>query len=845
MRAPVTACLITREDRGLVDAVRSVIDHVSQLVVVNTSPRFDADMANCLQSSSIPVVIDWFTLCNESPVDGKIADFSLARNHTYSFATHPWVMWLDADDVARGAKHLAAVIRRADRLREGHPCRVVFPYEYAYDGDGDCCLLQGRERLSTRGDFEWRRAVHEGLVPREDRVLQPRDVLDESIVWKHHRQHLVGSGPDDPKRNERILRRMLAEDPDDLRTRLDLGTELSIQARVATNEEVRHVLDAEAREHLRAAGDDYGAHMALCQVELREALAACNRGQHFDPREAEAHALAAIRIRPWDQPYFELAKVAYIHSTSAGLTPRQEKILLEKAVVYATAGLSAKQVPLPDQHDPLERSLRVHELLADCRDRLGDTDKALEHVAMAREAKPRLRRLVDREFEYEARVVRSRVAADLKKLRSLNAIGESSYECAREAVEEPHLLRLRIAKAAAFKFESDKRVGRTRVSIACGTTLQAWSPESIRRTGSGGSEVAVVEVAKRLVREGGCDVTVFVGDGPTHVVDGVTYRRSGELWLSEPCDVLVAWRNAALLEPEAGPLSVGMRVLWVHDCDPQNMNLQRALLADRVFALSNWHREHLLKAWKFAPAQVVVTRNGIDPTRFEGRSIERNPRKAVYSSSPERGLMNLLAVWPLVRRKVSDAELHVFYGFDGMRSAASHLRDPEMLRQASVIESYLEKMRPQGVYARGKVDPQALADEMLSAGAWLYPTWFEETSCITAMEAQAAGLAIVTTPLAALNETAAHALPGGMAWFATEGDGVAADPTTRSYQDCFAEYAVEALTRKWTEADRAVTSDRAKRDFSWDGIGAEWVEVFEQVLSAGFELPAYVPEAAE
>jgi glycosyltransferase involved in cell wall biosynthesis len=36
---------------------------------------------------------------------------------------------------------------------------------------------------------------------------------------------------------------------------------------------------------------------------------------------------------------------------------------------------------------------------------------------------------------------------------------------------------------------------------------------------------------------------------------------------------------------------------------------------------------------------------------------------------------------------------------------------------------------------------------------WLYPTWFSETSCITAMEAQAAGLIVVTSPIAALKET--------------------------------------------------------------------------------------------
>ena len=64
-------------------------------------------------------------------------------------------------------------------------------------------------------------------------------------------------------------------------------------------------------------------------------------------------------------------------------------------------------------------------------------------------------------------------------------------------------------------------------------------------------------------------------------------------------------------------------------------------------------------------------------------------------------------------------------------------------------------MEQKGVVAHGRVDQQTLAREMLSAGVWILPTWFCETSCISAMEAQAAGLRIVASKLAALEETVA------------------------------------------------------------------------------------------
>ncbi len=50
-----------------------------------------------------------------------------------------------------------------------------------------------------------------------------------------------------------------------------------------------------------------------------------------------------------------------------------------------------------------------------------------------------------------------------------------------------------------------------------------------------------------------------------------------------------------------------------------------------------------------------------------------------------------------------------------------------------------------------------MAREFMKSAILCYPNTFAETSCITAMEAQAAGCAIVTSKLAALPETVANA----------------------------------------------------------------------------------------
>src|ERR1041385_956964 len=60
-----------------------------------------------------------------------------------------------------------------------------------------------------------------------------------------------------------------------------------------------------------------------------------------------------------------------------------------------------------------------------------------------------------------------------------------------------------------------------------------------------------------------------------------------------------------------------------------------------------------------------------------------------------------------------------------------------------------------GVYMHGRVNQAELAKWQAGQHIWLYPTAFMETFCITAIEAQAAGILPLTSNLAALKETVA------------------------------------------------------------------------------------------
>ena len=109
-----------------------------------------------------------------------------------------------------------------------------------------------------------------------------------------------------------------------------------------------------------------------------------------------------------------------------------------------------------------------------------------------------------------------------------------------------------------------------------------------------------------------------------------------------------------------------------------------------------------------------------------------------------------------------------------------------------------------GVHYHGRVSQERLTQEFLTAGLWAYPTWFTETSCITAMEAQAAGLRCVCPDIAALAETV-----GERTW---TGDAVA---------DVVAMMGPRKYAAFHQMIDDEYTSEAARR-FSLDTLADSW-----------------------
>jgi glycosyltransferase involved in cell wall biosynthesis len=284
------------------------------------------------------------------------------------------------------------------------------------------------------------------------------------------------------------------------------------------------------------------------------------------------------------------------------------------------------------------------------------------------------------------------------------------------------------------------------------------------------------------------------------------------------CDVLIASRTPWAVRDavNVGGVHIGgckytAAVLWVHDIHVGQFADVELRRFDRILCLSKWHAGFFVSHYEqhnlhIDPAKVKVTRNGIDLSRFEGTE-GRNPHRAIYSSSPDRGLLAAVLAWPKIRERVPDAELHCFYGFSNWEKSAAD--DPGQ-QQIIARLKHLCATTP-GVVMRGRVSQKELAREFMRAGVWCYPTWFSETSCISAMEAQAAGCAIVTCPIAALAETVGDrgdmlsekwgdnlALPRPE--FVTEtADAVIAAMGTEQYYPVRQAFGLDTLADEWSE----------------------------------------------
>lgn len=330
-----------------------------------------------------------------------------------------------------------------------------------------------------------------------------------------------------------------------------------------------------------------------------------------------------------------------------------------------------------------------------------------------------------------------------------------------------------------------------------------WNGETLYTEALGGSETAVVYMARELARLGH-EVVVFARGEPG-VFDDVLYlpfESARTYLLLNSVDVLVCSRDAS-------PIQWGVRaacsIYWSHDLPQQSLPPG----FDLYFFVSQW-QANVYGQLGFLPnpEKVRISPNGIDRSLFspsvEQRTLHPDgPVRLVWTSNPDRGLWYAGAVLQRVRQVYPHTELHVY----GRSSVYGWPDDHEHVFHPDQME---------GVILHEALPKAELAKALANMDLFIYPTWWGETFCISGLEAQAAGVPVVATELGALPET----VRGGV---------LVRGPVNETL-DQFSQTVIDLLDDTLRRDRLAQVGIEFASHFDWKDHAKRWSDLFSKTL---------------
>ena len=278
----------------------------------------------------------------------------------------------------------------------------------------------------------------------------------------------------------------------------------------------------------------------------------------------------------------------------------------------------------------------------------------------------------------------------------------------------------------------------------------------------GGSETAAYYMARELVKLGH-SVTVFTthkhtnerGDVVGQYWDGVLYEWIGtpsqqypmgdrfHMVMQAPFDVVIIQRHPSAFTI---PYNSKLNIWWLHDLALYRHNgfvQQQLVNIDKIFCVSEWHKQQVSKVYDIPLDTIIATKNGVDYSLFANdTSVIRESRSLFYMARPERGLENLVGPDDPIMGMLNDCHLYVC-GYDNTV--------PEMRTYYEMLWKRCQDLP--NVTNLGALGKRQLYENMAKTMLYVYPTTFEDTSCIAALEANAAGLPVIGSQWSATPET--------------------------------------------------------------------------------------------
>ena len=274
-----------------------------------------------------------------------------------------------------------------------------------------------------------------------------------------------------------------------------------------------------------------------------------------------------------------------------------------------------------------------------------------------------------------------------------------------------------------------------------------WNDSFMLNNALGGSEKAVVYISRCFPK----DYRIFIsGDVQPETIENITYiplNNLSQLIENTQFHTVIVSRYISFYEMFK-KCSYYQSYIWAHDIHliTYGCSLNDTQILDKwnnsingCICLTEWHKNLFIEKYPILTNKINIINNGIDIDSFKKiNNPKKIKNKFIYTSRPDRGLDELLNLWPQILEKIPDATLSISnYG----------TFPSELINLKNIIEQH------DSITYLGELQVDKLYEETTSSEYWLYPTHWSETSCITALEMLMSQVICLYYPIAGLPYT--------------------------------------------------------------------------------------------
>jgi len=330
-----------------------------------------------------------------------------------------------------------------------------------------------------------------------------------------------------------------------------------------------------------------------------------------------------------------------------------------------------------------------------------------------------------------------------------------------------------------------------------------------------GSELALINLAQRFQKY--YDVYIFGKTLSDKTENEIHFRNSLNLSNfveNNQIDILIISRYIYYFIEY--PIKANKIYLWLHDrvyhwawnskILPNGGKYLVYNVLDKInsiVALSDWHKNFLIQNYSLNNNKISIIGNGIVEKNFTDE-IDKVYGRFIWTSSPDRGLKEMVQIFHKIHDKINESELYIFWG-------------EEIFKTENFKNLYDEIKSCQYIHYKGKLTNQELAREFCKSDIWMYPTFVPETYCMSALEAQAGKCFCITSNLGALNQTVGN-----------RGIIIDGDIKSEEVQSKFVKSGIEILKDDKKKIEFQQKSYDWAINASWDKRADEWILLFSQ-----------------